>query len=412
MSEATPTPARYKRMNAEPYLDNEKFDSEEEALAYLNDPTCYAGHSVAVKGEDGKYVLRMVNEGADGQKVLDEAAGSGGGSADQVGDLTPEMIETKEGSQQKADAALTSAKTYADGLIERLMNAPPETLDTLAELASALGNDPNFATTMANALAQKAGKTPASATANGLMSAADKSKLDGIAAGANKTTVDAALSTTSTNPVQNKVIKAELDKKLDKAGGTLTGPIQYPTNAGASSSKYYIGVGSGHQVSTGKRGLKILSYEDYNNSAHGIGCDLHHPSNDMSFAMTTGSSSDIGYFTFSRVNRNSNDYELVAEIRTDGTIYAGGKKCVTEDELPERGSVIFTSIGIGASVASPVPALRVPRSELIPSDITPVDGKDYILHLETGVFGIITSSDISYLYVAYDTALLIKAAQI
>ena len=411
MAEATPTPARFKRMNPEPYLDKEKFDSEAEALEYLADPTCYAGHSVAVKGEDGKYVLRMVNDDADGQKVLDEVGVSNGGTADQVGDLTPEVIETKEGAQQKADTALASAKTYADGLIERLMNAPPETLDTLAELANALGNDPNFATTMANALAQKAGKTPASGGADGLMSAADKSKLDGIAAGANKTTVDAALSTTSKNPVQNKVIKAELDKKLDKAGGTLTGPIQYPTNAGASSSKYYIGVGSGHQVSTGKRGLKILSYEDYNNSAHGIGCDLHHPSNDMSFAMTTGSSSDIGYFTFSRVNRNSNDYELVAEIRTDGTIYAGGKKCVTEDELPERGSVIFTSIGIGASVASPVPALRVPLSELIPSDITPVAGKDYILHLETGVFGIITSSDISYLYVAYATALLITAVQ-
>ena len=407
MSEATPTPARYKRMNAEPYLDNEKFDSEEEALAYLNDSTCYAGHPIAVKGSDGKYVLRMVNEGADGQKVLDEAAGSGGGSADQVGDLTPEMIETKEGSQQKADAALTSAKTYADGLIERLMNAPPETLDTLAELAAALGNDPNFAATMANALAQKASKDRATASKDGLMSSSDKAKLDGIAEGANKTTVDSAIGSTSTNPVQNKVVKAELDKKLDKAGGTLTGPIQYPTNAGASSSKYYIGVGSGHQVSTGKRGLKILSYEDYNNSAHGIGCDLHHPSNDMSFAMTTGSSSDIGYFTFSRVNRNSDDYELVAEIRTDGTIYAGGKKCVTEDELPERGSVIFTSIGVATSVASPVPAFRVPRSGLIPSDITPVAGKDYILHPETGVFGIITSSDISYLYVAYDTALVI-----
>jgi hypothetical protein len=40
-----------------------------------------------------------------------------------------------------------------------------------------------------------------------------KSKLDGISSGANKTTVDSALSSTSTNPVQNKVIKAALDGK-------------------------------------------------------------------------------------------------------------------------------------------------------------------------------------------------------
>ena len=41
----------------------------------------------------------------------------------------------------------------------------------------------------------------------------EKSKLDGIATGANKTTVDSALSSTSTNPVQNKVINTALSGK-------------------------------------------------------------------------------------------------------------------------------------------------------------------------------------------------------
>ena len=49
--------------------------------------------------------------------------------------------------------------------------------------------------------------------AKGLMSANDKTKLDGIAQGANKTTVDSALSSTSTNPVQNKVINTALAGK-------------------------------------------------------------------------------------------------------------------------------------------------------------------------------------------------------
>lgn len=40
-----------------------------------------------------------------------------------------------------------------------------------------------------------------------------KSKLDGISSGATKVSVDSALSSTSTNPVQNKVIKAALDGK-------------------------------------------------------------------------------------------------------------------------------------------------------------------------------------------------------
>lgn len=55
----------------------------------------------------------------------------------------------------------------------------------------------------------------ATTTTAGLMSASDKSKLDGIASNANKTTVDSSLSSTSTNPVQNKVINSALAGKSD-----------------------------------------------------------------------------------------------------------------------------------------------------------------------------------------------------
>lgn len=65
----------------------------------------------------------------------------------------------------------------------------------------------------------------ASTSTAGLMSASDKTKLDGIATGANKTIVDGELSASSTNPVQNKVIDAELGKKLSLSGGTMTGAL-------------------------------------------------------------------------------------------------------------------------------------------------------------------------------------------
>ena len=45
---------------------------------------------------------------------------------------------------------------------------------------------------------------------DGLLSASDKSKLDGIEEGANKTVVDSGLSDTSTNPVQNKVVSEKI----------------------------------------------------------------------------------------------------------------------------------------------------------------------------------------------------------
>ena len=62
----------------------------------------------------------------------------------------------------------------------------------------------------------------ATQAAPGFLSAEDKTKLDGIATGANKTTVDSALSSESANPVQNKVIKAALDGKAS-TGHTHSG---------------------------------------------------------------------------------------------------------------------------------------------------------------------------------------------
>ncbi len=54
----------------------------------------------------------------------------------------------------------------------------------------------------------------------GLMSSSDKTKLDGIATGATKVTVDSALSSTSTNPVQNKVVNSAISNLNTLVGDT------------------------------------------------------------------------------------------------------------------------------------------------------------------------------------------------
>lgn len=85
-------------------------------------------------------------------------------------------------------------------------------------------------------LGKKAGKDVATAEADGLMSASDKSKLDGIESGANKTIVDAALDETSTNPVQNKAVKAALDSKLSTLGGEISGYLEVGQTVSAEGS--------------------------------------------------------------------------------------------------------------------------------------------------------------------------------
>ena len=75
----------------------------------------------------------------------------------------------------------------------------------------------------------------------GLMSASDKAKLDGIASNATHVTIDSAFSTTSTNPVQNKVIKAALDCK---ASSSHTHPASQVT--GLTANRALVSDANGH----------------------------------------------------------------------------------------------------------------------------------------------------------------------
>lgn len=63
----------------------------------------------------------------------------------------------------------------------------------------------------------KAPNTVVSSTSNGLMIATDKEKLDTVEVGANKTVVDSSLSSSSTNPVQNKVVNNALNGKANSS---------------------------------------------------------------------------------------------------------------------------------------------------------------------------------------------------
>lgn len=71
----------------------------------------------------------------------------------------------------------------------------------------------------------------ATTSAHGLMTAAMVTKLNGIASGANKTTVDSELSSTSTNPVQNKVINTALAGKANSSHGNHVPATQPANNA-------------------------------------------------------------------------------------------------------------------------------------------------------------------------------------
>ena len=64
--------------------------------------------------------------------------------------------ETTTGAQTKANTAEANAKAYADQKVAALVGSASSSLDTLQELAAALGNDANFSTTVLNKIGEKA----------------------------------------------------------------------------------------------------------------------------------------------------------------------------------------------------------------------------------------------------------------
>lgn len=67
----------------------------------------------------------------------------------------PELMTQAMGSSLET-RVIANAKSYTDEAVASLVNSAPETLNTLQELSSALGNDPNFATSIADQLGRKA----------------------------------------------------------------------------------------------------------------------------------------------------------------------------------------------------------------------------------------------------------------
>ena len=138
---------------------------------------------------------------------------------------------SKDAATAEADGLMSASdKSKLDG-IESGAN---KTIVDAALDASSTNSVQNKA--VKAALDGKAGTAVATASANGLMSAADKTKLDGVEAGANKTTVDAALDAGSANPVQNKAVKAALDSKLSTRGGEISGNLDVGLTVGAGGS--------------------------------------------------------------------------------------------------------------------------------------------------------------------------------
>ena len=89
---------------------------------------------------------------------------------------------------KKADKSSVYTKTETDQRIQTVVGAAPGALDTLKEIADALNNDPDFAATMTGQLANKVDKVTGKGLSTEDYTTAEKAKLAGVETGANKYT--------------------------------------------------------------------------------------------------------------------------------------------------------------------------------------------------------------------------------
>lgn len=112
----------------------------------------------------------------------------------------------------------------------------------------------NTLTTEINGISKTVNIPTASTSAAGLMTADMVTKLNGIATGANKITVDSTLSTTSTNPVQNKIVTTAISEKADRSEGAIFIQGSGTTDATEKTSTW---IGTSDKITSYYDGLTI-----------------------------------------------------------------------------------------------------------------------------------------------------------
>lgn len=224
----------------------------------------------------------------------------------------------------------------------------------------------------------------ATQSANGLMSSSDKTKLDGIATGANKTTVDSALSSSSTNPVQNKVVNSALAGKASSSH----------THSNYASKSVY----GDTTVSMGRKSGTTVGDNSF---AFGVSAEATGPYS-LSIGNTTSATGDYSV-ALSSATRSTNLASFAANHNTQATgscsaSFGNGTVALTNQFVighlnntsnASDNSIVGASsgtafvIGNGSSSSSLSNALRVTGKGQIYSPLTTIlAGADYAEYFE------------------------------
>lgn len=289
----------------------------------------------------------------------------------------------------KADAGHTHSQYATNGDVEALEtevagkanSTHSHAQSDITGLATALGNKANASHThetgditgLDTALSGKAAASHthslddvSETTAKKIMTADERTKLSGIAAGANKTVVDTAMSSTSTNPVQNKAVNSALGNKVDKVTGKGLSTNDYTTDektklAGIAAGANKYTHPTSHPVSmiTGLADVATTgSYNDLSNKPTTMTPTAHtHAQSDVTgLATALSGKADTGH-THGAASTTANGFMSKEDKTKLNGIATGANKTTVDTALsasstnPVQNKVINTALAGKASTS-------------------------------------------------------------
>nr|DAX83324.1 MAG TPA: MAEBL protein [Caudoviricetes sp.] len=144
--------------NAAATLANQKatLAGEKAALAATAAGSVNAAKDAATTAANNANAAKTASEAqtALAKKATDDANAAKNASVTQTG-LAKKATDDANAAAIAANNAVSGVDAKVQAAIDKLVAGAPDALDTLIELANALGNDPNFATTMAKELGKK-----------------------------------------------------------------------------------------------------------------------------------------------------------------------------------------------------------------------------------------------------------------
>lgn len=189
-----------------------KQKTENDDAATLKSAKSYSDNNL---NQAKTYVDNKIDSIESGVTIVAEATKA---TQDGKGNVIDATYETVSNAKTREN----TLKSYTDSKVSSVVGNASENLNTLEKIGSSLNktiSDQNTKNTTfqnlindnANAISSKADKTHKHAISDITNL---QSSLDSKASASHSHTVDASLSSTSTNPVQNKVVNAALDSKV------------------------------------------------------------------------------------------------------------------------------------------------------------------------------------------------------